>query len=425
MDYSIDRSTPCRVVVTATIPVDDVAAVRERVMRSYMKAAQVPGFRRGKAPRALVERRYEGQIREDVEERLLHDTWHDVTEKESLRSAGQGVGVDGTWRDDGSYTVKLEAEVYPEVTLPPMEGFTPPPFELEPAPEEIDGSIAQLQDRQAAWDPVEEGEAAEGMLVEVEVSGEFPEGGGEDFSDQRSLFQLGQHEVPAEIEEGVLGHAVGEEIEVERTLGEDAGEELAGKSARYKVKIKSLRTKRLPDVDDAFAESLGFEKGVDALREAIVERLRLEKVRQRHETWRDAMVAHLAGDTPLDLPEGVVAEETRKDLMNFVKALARRGVDPEQAQVDWEGLQKEMRERVQVRLRAELLLDAEADRQGIVVDDAAVDAEVEHQAEHMNVPFAELKGNLAKGGGIERIRGALRRERAVDAILAPLEEKGT
>ncbi len=424
MDYSIDRPTPCRVVLTATIPVDQAAGAREHVLRSFLRAAQVPGFRKGKAPRSLVERRYEEQIREDVQERLLHDTWHEVSEKESLRPVGQGVGVDGTWKDDGSYVVTLEAEVYPEVTLPPLEGFAPPPFELEPSEEEIDGAIAQLRERQAAWDPVEGVAAAEGMLVEAEVSGEFPEGGGEPFSGERSLFQLGQNEVPEEIEAAVAGHAVGDEVEVERTLGEDAGEDAAGKPARFRVVLKSLRTKRLPDLDDAFAESLGFEKGFATLRDAVVERLRAEKRQQRRETWRGALVAHLAGETPLDLPETLVVEETRKDLMDFARALARRGIDPEKAEVDWDGLQKEMRQRVESRLRAELLLDAEADRQGVVVDDAAVDAEVERQAERMKVPFAELRGNLAKSGGVDRIRGVLRRERAVDAILQPAEEKG-
>ena len=424
MDYSIDRPTPCRVVLTATIPVDQVAGARERVLRSFLRAAQVPGFRKGKAPRSLVERRYEEQIREDVQERLLHDTWHEVSEKESLRPVGQGVGVDGRWKEDGSYVVTLEAEVFPEVTLPSMEGFTPPVFELEPTDEEIDGAVAQLRERQAAWDPVEGAEAAEGMLVEAEVSGEFPEGGGEPFSGERSLFQLGQHEVPEEIESAVAGHAVGDEVDVERTLGEDAGEDAAGKPARFKVVIKSLRTKRLPDLDDAFAESLGFEKGFAALREAVVERLRVEKLQQRRETWRGALVAHLAGGETLDLPESLVEEETRKDLMDFARALARRGIDPEKAEVDWDGLQKEMRQRVETRLRGELLLDAEADRQGIVVDDATVDAEVERQAERMKVPFAELKGNLAKSGGVDRVRGVLRRERAVDAILQPAEEKG-
>ena len=423
MDYSIDRPTPCRVVLTATIPVDQVAGARERVLSSFMRAAQVPGFRKGKAPRSMVERRYEEQIREDVQERLLHDTWHEVSEKESLRPVGQGVGVDGTWQDDGSYVVKLEAEVYPDVTLPSLDGFTPPPFELEPTSEDVDGAIAQLRERQAAWDPVEEVPAAEGMLVEVEVSGEFPEGGGEPFEAQRSLFQLGQHEVPEEIESAVEGHAVGEELDVERTLGEEAGEEAVGKPARYHVVVKSLRKKSLPELDDAFAESLGIEKGFEALRETVVERLRFEKLQQRRETWRAALVAHLAGDTPLDLPESLVVEETRKELMDFARALARRGIDPEQANVDWEQLQKEMRQRVEERLRAELLLDAEAGRQGVTVDDATVDAEIERQAERMKVPFAELKGNLAKGGGVERIHSVLRRERAVDAILGPVAEQ--
>jgi trigger factor len=191
------------------------------------------------------------------------------------------------------------------------------------------------------------------------------------------------------------------------------------------VRIKSLRRKRLPEVDDGFAKSVGVEEGVETLRARLRERLRAQKADRRRDAWREALIAHLAGGKVLDLPEGPVREETRRELVEFAQSLAGRGIDPERAKVDWEKLEKEVRSRVEHRLRGETLLDALAEKLGGEVSDADVDHEVEHQAARIGVPFAELRGNLAKSGGLERVGEVLRRERAVDEVLGRfVEESG-
>jgi trigger factor len=250
------------------------------------------------------------------------------------------------------------------------------------------------------------------------VHGEFPDGGGEPFHEERSLFQLGKDEVYPEIEAAVTGHRVGDEVSAERTIGEEGGPERSGARVTYRVRIKSLRRKRLPEVDDAFAASVGIDGGVEALRGRLRERLRVSRAERRREAWRDALIAYLAAGKVLDLPEEPVREEVRREMVDFAQALAHRGVDPERSKVDWEKVEAEMRPRVELRLRAEVLLDALADTRGVEVSEADIDHEVQHQAERIGVPFAELKGNLAKGGGLERVGRVLRRERAVDEVLS-------
>jgi trigger factor len=159
------------------------------------------------------------------------------------------------------------------------------------------------------------------------------------------------------------------------------------------------------------------------LRTRLRERLRAQKSERRRDAWREALITHLAGGKVLDLPEETVREETRRELLEFAQTLAGRGIDPERAKVDWEKLEKDVRQRVEHRLRGEILLDALADKLGIEVSDAEVDHEVEHQASHIGVPFAELRGNLAKSGGLQRMGGVLRRERAVDEVLSRFVEK--
>ena len=425
MGYEIERAAPCRVVLTATVGPDEVREEREHVVAGFMRAARIDGFRKGKAPRALVERRFATEIREDLEEHLTRRAWEQVRREEKLQLASP-LGIrEANWLEGGEFRVKGEFDVYPEVELPGVEGFAPPAFELDPTDDDLAGAMLQLRERQAVWEPVEGEPAGEGMLVEAEVHGEFPDGGGDPFHEERSLFELGKNEVYPEIEAAVSGHAVGEEVAAERTIGEEGGEERKGRKASYRVRIKSLRRKRLPEVDEAFAKSVGIEEGVEALRERLRERLRAQKAERRRDAWREALTAHLAGGKVLDLPEGPVREETRRELVEFAQTLAGRGIDPERAKVDWEKLEKEVRSRVEQRLRGEVLLNALAETLGVEVSDADVEHEVEHQAARIGVPFAELKGNLAKSGGLERVGAVLRRERAVDEVLGRfVEESG-
>jgi trigger factor len=417
MSYKIERDAPCRVVLTSTFDTSGVSAERERVVADWVRQARLPGFRRGKAPRPIVERHFVKEIREDLEEHLIRAAWQEVRDKEKLHLASS-LGVrEATWLDDGGFLLKGEFEVYPEVTFPAVDDFTPPPFALEPGDAEVDEALKQLQERQATWAPVEGGAAQPGMLVEAEVHGEFPDGGGEPFGEERSLFVLGNNEVYPEIEAAVTGKVPGDKATAERVIGEEGGEQRQGKRIAYRLTLKSLRQKLLPEVDDSFAASLGAEHGVSELRTRVLERVRVEKTRQRRETWRAALVGYLRGAKPLDLPESVVKEETGKELAEFAQALAARGVNPDKSEVDWSKLEQEMRQRVTARLEAELVLDALADALGVTISEQDVDDEVAAQAKRLGVPFGELRGNLAKRGGLDRVGAIVRRERAVDEVL--------
>jgi trigger factor len=417
MSYKIERDAPCRVVLTSTFDTSGVSAERERVVAEWVRQARLPGFRRGKAPRPIVERHFLKEIREDLEERLIRAAWQEVRDQEKLHLASS-LGVrEATWLDDGGFILKGDFEVYPEVTLPAVDNFTPPPFAVEPGDGEVEEALKQLQERQATWAPVEGGAAQPGMLVEAEVHGEFPDGGDEPFREERSLFVLGNNEVYPEIEAVVTGKAPGDEATAERVIGEEGGEQRQGKRIAYRLALKSLRQKLVPEVDDSFATSLGVEHGVSELRTRVLERVRVEKTRQRREAWRAALVGYLRGAKPLDLPESVVGEETGKELAEFGQALATRGVNPDKSEVDWTKLEQEMRQRVTARLEAELVLDALADALGVTISEQDADDEVAAQAKRLGVPFGELRGNLAKRGGLERVGAIVRRERAVDEVL--------
>ena len=422
MTYQIDRPSPCKVMLTATVPAESVVSEREHVLNQFIRGARIDGFRKGRAPRILVEKRFADEIRQELEEHVAREVWREVQEKEQMRLASP-LGIrEAQLQEDGSFSMIGEFEVFPAVELADTEGFTPPAYDLQPTDEEITRASEQLCERQASWEPIEGDPVGAGMLVEAEVQGSYPDGKGEPFHEEHSLFQIGAGEVYPEIEAAVVGRAVGDHVAAERFIGDEGPDDRKGVRIAYDIVIKSLRRKIVPTLDDAFAASMGVDGGVKALKDKVAERILEQKREQRREVWREALVTYLAGGSMLDLPESVVVEDTKKEMVDFARALAARGIDPEQAKVDWSKLEPEMRQRVERRLRTELLLDALADTLEITVPTSEVDREVEIQARQLKVPFAELRGNLAKGGGLNRIRAILRRERAADQILGRFVE---
>jgi trigger factor len=158
------------------------------------------------------------------------------------------------------------------------------------------------------------------------------------------------------------------------------------------------------------------------LREKAREVLRQAKKRERFKVFREALVKYLAGEQPLPLPDRLVEEETRKAAIRYAESLHRQGINVEE--LNWQELAPKLQASVVERLREELLLDQLANELGVNVGEEDVDAVVRREAQESGVPFAELKGNLAKSGGLERIRGILRRERAVAQVLEPLLGEG-
>lgn len=423
MGYSIERLGPCRVSIAAVLDVDTVREERTRVIATWRRNARLPGFRQGKVPLPVIERRFAKEIEDDLGEELVRVCWREVRSAEELLPAGPLEVKRAQVEGDGTFALEGEFDVFPKVDIADPWTFVPPPVDLEPSSAEIDAAVQQMRERQAAWEPVEGEPVGDGMLVEAYVRGEFPDGEGEPFENDRSLFVVGKGEIHPAIEQAVRGAAQGDTVTAHATLGADAGEK-AGARVRYEVVIKSARRQRLPELDDDFARSFGIEEGLAGLIERVRAQLLLANARRRRSVWRDALIAHLAGDEELALPDGVVRERTRSELIDFVQELARRGIEVEKAGLDWSAMEKEMRGRVERNLRGELVLDALAARLGVEVSDEELDRELGKQARMSRVPFAELKGNLTKRGELERIRALLRREKAADEVLERLATTG-
>jgi len=167
MSHRIEQSSPCRVVLTATLPAERVGAEREKVVAEWMRGVRVDGFRKGKSPRHLVERRYAKEIEDDLAERLVHIVWDEVRAEDTLRPAGPLEVRDSGVKPDGSFELAAELDVFPKVELPSLDGFKAPEVEIEPKPDEVETYLGGLRERQAQWEPADD-EAVDAVNNEVD-----------------------------------------------------------------------------------------------------------------------------------------------------------------------------------------------------------------------------------------------------------------
>jgi trigger factor len=416
MTYEAQRPSPCLVRLTASLSPAEAQEVQEQVTLVFARRAKLPGFRPGKAPRQLVARRFAQDIREETEERLLRKVWDQVVAEEKLKVAGPLGILEAHWDEDGGFRFTGEFEVYPSLNLPPLENFQPPAFDPEPKEEEVEQFLQGLAQRHASWVGLEEGQAEDGMLVEAEVEGRVAEGSGENFREELAVFELGAGEVFPEIEAALRGLKIGEETTARREI--PGGQEESSVSVEYKLKLKGLRKKVVPEIGEELAAHLGVEGGLEGLKEKAREALRRGKKREHWKLLRKALVSYLLGQETVPLPSRLVEEETRKAAVRYAETLHRQGVKVEE--LNWEELAPKLRASVEEKLREELVLDSLAEELKVGVTDEEVDAAIRQQAREGGVPYAELRGNLAKSGGLEQIRAILRRERAVSQVLAPL-----
>jgi trigger factor len=194
--------------------------------------------------------------------------------------------------------------------------------------------------------------------------------------------------------------------------------ELAGQDLAYHVTVKAIRRKTLPDLDDAFAKDLGEFESLDALRARV--RADMETEAESHATRhvRTDVLKQLASRLAFDLPKSMVEREMDRRLEEFARQLISQRIDPRQAGIDWAQFRESQREAAREAVGSAVVLDAIARREGLTVTDEDVDKEVERFAAETGRTGAALRAQLEKDGGLTRLYTGLRRERAVDLVIA-------
>jgi trigger factor len=397
------------------IPSAIVDAEIDRVARDYGKAARIPGFRPGKVPAKVVRSRFRDQI--------LHDVAHDLIPRavdNALRERGvepvDTPDIKNVLVEEGQ-PLKFTADFETVPAFDPGDygalRLTRPAATVEESA--VDGTLDRLRQRAARYEPVEGRPVEAGDTLVVDLVRESP-GEAPDRHENVSI-EIGGAANPPGFDDQLIGLSVGEakrfpiEYPADYTV-----KEMAGTTVNYTVTVKALKTRVVPALDDEFAKDLGDFESLEALRTRVREDLQRDAERNAERELRNDLLRQLAGRVSFEIPEALLDREVERRTEEFVRRLYEQGVDPRQANIDWQGFRDHQRDPAREAVASAIVLDEVARREQIGVEPAELDAEIERYAAATGRTPDAVRARLEKEGGISRLYMGLRREKAVDLV---------
>jgi len=408
--------SPIKKTIEVEIPAALIESESNRVTTEFGRQAKIPGFRPGKIPAKVVRNRFAKEIQEEVMSRLLPRTFRDAIADRGLEPVGEPhLEHLDPFIEGAPVKYKAEFEVKPQFELGEYRGLEVEEPKIEVSETDVESMIERLRDQASAYRPETERGLEEGDFAIIEMDS-APLDGGEAKHDS-GHFRLGDEAMP-ELQDALRGKKPGESATFEKTYGDDAQNEMwRGKAVRHDVTLKEIRVQEKPEVNDEFAKSVGNWETVDQMRQTIEADIRRHREMEAMRAKRNAIGERLVEAHHFEVPEALVEDELGKSLNNYARYLASQGVDLEKAELDWRKIGADFRPEAVKRVKRGLILEAVAKKEGIVVSDVEVDAEIRRAANEGGREFADVKHRMKHDGGYEALRASLAQEKALELVL--------
>jgi trigger factor len=388
-----------------TVAASRVADAKERATRRVAGQVRLPGFRPGKAPTAVVKKKFADEIQQEALESLMREAYQTVLESEKLEPVTQPHAHDVKYEEGKPLTFELHCEVKPVIELAKLSGFKVKRNPSTVTDQMVTEQIAELRDQKATWTPVEE-KPREGDMVTVQLAvadetGLVPEG-------KEYRIVLGSGQAIAAIEEVIMELAPGGSIERSVKWPDDFPDaEQAGKSKQVRVALSDVKRKAVPALDDALARELGDFDSVDALTKAVREDLEGQAVREADAAVRTSLIDEIIGANQFDVPPTWV-----RDLVSHYAEVYRIPAEEQ------EKFSTEFRSMAERQVRRDLIVETIAQREKLVAEEKDVDAKVAEMAAKRGADAGQVYSALQKAGRLREIERGITDDRVFEFLLA-------
>ena len=388
-----------------TVPVDRVRQAEAKAVQYYAQRARLPGFRPGKAPVAVVRKRFNDAIRQTVLEEVLRESWETAKTAESLKPVTDPSIRNLKFEEGSPIEFDLLVEVRPEIKLERVGGFRVE-RRVQPVTDSgVEEQLARLQEQKAAWLPVTGEQPSPGQMVRVEVA---PLEDGNPGTAQPYDLVLGQNQAIPELEERIMALRPGESADSEVRFPDDHPDESRrGQSRRVRVTLHEVKRQELPTLDDAFAREVGDFEDLAALRAAVRQDLEREAAQEADAQVRQALLSQVIEANQVPAPESLVHR-----LMHGYADMYRI---PQEQLAQFE---QQFHPVAETQVRRDLALEALVEAQGLRATEAELDARIAQLAEARGVPVAELYGNLQKANRLGELERSITEEKAFAYLLS-------
>jgi trigger factor len=403
--------------LTIEIPSEVVDAEIARITHGYSKQARLPGFRPGKVPPSVIKQRFREQILHDVLHGLIPRAIEDALQERGLEPVDTPNVKDVDVKEGQPLKFTAAFETLPAFDPGDLSTISlrRPPVVIEA--EAVEQALQRLRERGARFEPVEGRPVAEGDTVVMDL--ERTDAGGETDKHNDISLELGSRATPPGFDANLVGMSPGDEKKFQVHFPDDYSvRELANTDVAYWVRVKDVRQRLLPELDDEFAKDLGEFETLGALRERVRADLHAEAEEAARRQVRSDLLKQLAQRVTFELPSSLVEREIDRRIEEFARRLTEQNIDPRQANIDWAQFREAQRESARDAVASALALDEIARRENLVVTPEDLDKEIEQFALRAGRTPPVVRAQLEKEGGISRLYAGLRREKAVDFAMS-------
>ena len=406
------------------VKVEDVSSIKKKlifevapeqvdkeVRRAYKKigkTAKVKGFRAGKVPESVLEKYYGAQMEQEVLTRLINDTYFKALQDNDIPAIGEPNIVDSSGVVKGeAFTYEAEVEIKPEVTAKDYTKLALEKEKLVVDPKVVDDRLEEMRTSRAQLEVTSRKKARKGDSVVIDFEGfigdeAFAGGKGEDY-----LLELGSGSFIPGFEDQVIGMKREEAKDVEVSFPEDYGQaDLAGKPAVFKVVLKEIKEKVVPELDDEFAKGFGVDT-LDELKEQLQTSYETQEKSRVENDLREKLVGALIERNQVEVPEAMIANQLSYMFDNISNRMKSQGMSVEMLGITPENFRENYRDTAIEQVSGNLILEAIGRQENIVAEEGEIDAKLEEISKMANAPLETVKkyysGPEARSGLLAQI----------------------
>jgi trigger factor len=426
MSVTVEKLENNMAKLKITVPAEQLEKAIEKAYQKNKNKIQIPGFRKGKAPRKMIEQMYgKGVFYEDAANDLIEEEYPKAVEEcgEDVVSSPK---IDVEELEAGKdFVFTAEVALKPPVKLGKYKGIEVEKMDLDVTDDEVDAEIDKQRNMNARSIDVTDRAVKDGDTVSLDFEGfvdgvAFDGGKGTDYP-----LTIGSGAFIPGFEEQLVGFEIGQEGDVNVKFPEDyQAENLAGKDATFKCKVNSIRAKELPELNDEFASDAGFDT-VAEYKEDVKKKLEEKKAADEKAKREDAVVRAVIEDSEMELPEAMIETQQRQMVNEFAQRLQMQGMNMDQYLQYTGGSVDQMLAQVKPqaieRIKSRLVLEAVAEAEKIEVSDADVDAEIESMAHQYRMEVEKLK-EMMSDAEKKQLKSDLAVQKAADFLVENVKE---
>ena len=423
MSVQVEKLEKNMAKLTVEVSAEDFKAAIKKAFNKNKNRFSIPGFRKGKAPQAMIEKMYgEGVFYEDAADEAINASYAEAMKESGLDIVSRPeVTIEKIGKDEPFVYSALVA-VKPEVTLGQYKGVEVEKADASVSAEDVEAELKKVQEQNARLLTVEDRGVEDGDQTVIDFEGFVDGKGFEGGKAEDYPLTIGSHSFIDTFEEQLIGKKIGEECEVNVTFPtEYHAADLAGKPATFKVTVKEIKVKELPELNDEFASEVSEFDTLDEYKKDVEKKLAEKKESEANSKNEDAVVAKVVENASMEIPDKMIDAQAENMVQDMARRMQSQGLSLDMylkyTGMTVEQMKEQARPDAEKRIRTRLVLEAVAQAENIQISDEKVDEEVAKMAEAYKMEVDKLKSYMSESD-IKQMKEDLAVQQAVDLLVA-------